>query len=199
MIFRVIKLRWAGLAPLALFLMFSCIAMAAYPPEADLSVRKEAAIAGNATAEVNPGEAFDYVITVANHNPSNSAPLAVVTDKLPYEVAFRSINVSTSLGPNTVNKSGDLIYVRLDLIPANTTGEIIISVTAPTEAPTTLYNMVNVRYGNDPNQSNNRMTISTYVPLAGYDRMGFAGADKISTTPNTDIKNDCGCSKSQSS
>jgi hypothetical protein len=195
MIFRVIKLRRAGLAPLALFLVLSCIAMAAYPPEADLSVHKEAAIAGNATAEVNPGADFSYVITVANHNPSNSAPLAVVTDKLPYEVAFRSINVSSGLGPNTVNKSGDLIYIRLDLIPANTTGEIIISVTAPTEAPTTLYNMVNVRYGNDPNQSNNRMTISTYVPLVGYDQMGFARADKISETVDTGIKNDCGCGR----
>jgi hypothetical protein len=187
-------LKYTVLCLLAFFMALISAAQGAYPPEADLSVFEEARIAGNATSEVGPGEAFDYVITVANHNPSNSAPLAVVTDKLPYEVAFRSINVSSSLGPNTVNKSGDLIYIRLDLIPANATGEIIISVTAPAEAPTTLYNMVNVRYGNDPYQGSNRMTISTYVPLGGYDQMGFAGADKISETVDTGIKNDCGCS-----
>ena len=45
--------------------------------------------------------------------------------------------------------SGDLIYVRFDEIPANTTGNIVINVIAPTEAPTTLYNIVNLRYGND--------------------------------------------------
>jgi len=188
------RIDYRRMGVLALLLALISAAQGAYPPEADLSVFEEARIAKNATSEVCPGEAFDYVITVANHNPSNSAPLAVVTDKLPYEVAFRSINVSTSLGSNTVNKSGDLIYIRLDLIPANTTGEIIISVTAPTEAPTTLYNMVNVRYGNDPNQGNNRMTISTYVPLVGYDQMGFAEADKIRDTVGTGIKNDCGCS-----
>jgi len=59
------------------------------PPEADLSVYKEAVLAGNATAEVYPGTAFDYVITVANHDPAHSAPDVVVTDKLPYENLLR--------------------------------------------------------------------------------------------------------------
>ena len=46
-------------------------------------------MAGNATAEVAPGTAFDYVITVANHDPSHSVPDVVVTDKLPYENLLR--------------------------------------------------------------------------------------------------------------
>ncbi|OYV08542.1 MAG: hypothetical protein CG443_244 [Methanosaeta sp. ASP1-1] len=167
--------KYAVLGVLALLLTLFCAAQGAYPPEADLSVYKEAVLAGNATAEIAPGTAFDYVITVTNHDPSHSAPEAVVTDKLPYEVAFRSINVSSSLGQSTFSISGDLIYVRFDLIPPSSTGQITISVTAPTQAPTTIYNIANIRYGNDPNPDNNRMTISTYVPLLGYDQLGAAG------------------------
>lgn len=167
-------LNYTVLGFLALSMMLFCAAQGAYPPEADLSVYKEARIAGNATAEVAPGTAFDYVITVANHDPAHSAPLVVVTDKLPYEVAFRSINVSSALGPSSSSISGDLIYVRFDEIPAGSTGRITISVTAPTQAPTTIYNIANIRYGNDPHPDNNRMTISTYVPLPGYDQLGAA-------------------------
>ena len=163
------------MAALALSMMLFCVAQAAYPPQADLSVYKEAVLAGNATAEVAPGTAFDYVITVANHDPAHSAPNVVLTDKLPYEVAFRSINVSSALGPSSSSISGDLIYVRFEEIPAASTGQIIISVTAPTQAPTTIYNIANIRYGNDPHPDNNRMTISTYVPLLGYDQLGAAG------------------------
>lgn len=156
---------------LALFMALVFAAQAAYPPQADLSVSKEAQVGGEAVAEVNPGEAFNYVITVANNAPSSPAPDAVVTDKLPYEVAIGSINVSSGLGTFSVSRSGDLVYVRFDLIPANSTGRITISVTAPKEAPTTLYNIANIRYGNDPNPGNNRMTVSTYVPLPGYDQL----------------------------
>lgn len=166
--------KYAVFGVLALLMMLFYVAQAAYPPEADLSVYKEAVLAGNATAEVAPGTAFDYVITVANHDPAHSAPLVVVTDKLPYEVAFRSINVSSALGPSSSSISGDLIYVRFDEIPAGSTGRITISVTAPTQAPTTIYNIANIRYGNDPHPDNNRMTISTYVPLPGYDQLGAA-------------------------
>ena len=172
MISHRINLRWRGLASLALFMMLFCAAQAAYPPQADLSVWKEAQVGGEAVAEVNPGEAFDYVITLANHAPSSPAPDAVVTDKLPYEVAIGSINVSSGMGTFSVSRSGDLVYVHFNLIPANSTGRITISVTAPKEAPTTLYNIANIRYGNDPNPGNNRMTVSTYVPLPGYDRLG---------------------------
>lgn len=171
MISHRINLRWRGLASLALFMMLFCAVQGAYPPQADLSVSKEAQVGGEAVAEVNPGEAFDYVITVANHAPSSPAPDAVVTDKLPYEVAIGSINVSSALGTFSVSRSGDLVYVRFDQIPANSSGRITISVTAPQQAPTTLYNIAHIRYGNDPNPGNNRMTVTTYVPLMGYDQL----------------------------
>ncbi|MGV8174121.1 MAG: hypothetical protein ACP5OU_00270 [Methanothrix sp.] len=181
------------MAILFLLLALAGLAQAAYPPQADLSVTKEARIAGNATLEVGAGQAFDYVITVSNNDLSNSAPNVVVTDKLPYEVAFLSINASLGLGSNSIQRSGDLIYIRFAEITANTTGSIIVSVRAPLEAPTTLYNTVNIRYGNDPNQSNNRMTITTYVPLAGYDMLGSAGAEKIVERDGGEYRDGCGC------
>ena len=170
-----IKLRVSVLASLAILLILLTSAQAAYPPEADLGIEKEARIGGVPVAEVDPGAAFDYVITLTNHHPSHSAPEVMVTDKLPYEVAIGSINVSSGLGPSAVSRSGDLVYVRFDLIPAGGSGQIIISVTAPEQAPTTLYNIANIRYGNDPNPGNNRVTVSTYVPLLGYDHLGSAG------------------------
>ena len=169
------KLRVAVSASLAIILLLLSSVQAAYPPEADLGIQKEARLAGVPVAEVSPGVAFDYVITVTNHHPSHSAPEVVVTDKLPYEVAIGSINVSSGLGPSAFSRSGDLVYVRFDLIPAGGSGQIIINVTAPEEAPTTLYNIANIRYGNDPNPGNNRVTVSTYVPLMGYDHLGAAG------------------------
>lgn len=148
---------------MAFIFMLLCVAQAAYPPEADLSIVKSAPL------EVNPAEIFPYVITVSN--PSNtSAPEVVVTDKLPYEVVYLNITVDPTLGINAVNMSGDLIYIRFDEIPANTTGTIVIYVTAPTEVPTTLYNIVNLRYGNDPDPSDNSMTVSTYVLQLGYNQ-----------------------------
>ena len=164
MIPKRIRLRLAGLASLAVFLMLFCVAQAAYPPEADLSVVKSAPL------EVDPGETFQYVITVSN-GAATAAPEVVVTDKLPYEVPmYLNITVDPALGASAVNMSGDLIYVRFDEIPANTTGNIVINVIAPTEAPTTLYNIVNLRYGNDPDSSDNSMTVPTYVQQVGYNQ-----------------------------
>ena len=69
-----IKLRVSVLASLAIFLILLSSAQAAYPPEADLGIYKEARLAGVQVAEVDPGAAFDYVITVTNHHPTHSAP-----------------------------------------------------------------------------------------------------------------------------
>ena len=158
------KLRFGGLGLLALLVALVCAAQAAYPPEADISVDK------TAPAEVDPEQTFNYVITVTNHNLTNKAPQVVVTDKLPYEVTNGTIVVDPSLGTSTITKSGDLVYVRFDEIPAGATGTITIPVTAPATAPTTLYNIVNVRYGGDTNSSNNRVTVPTYVQQVGYNQ-----------------------------
>ena len=71
---------------------------------------------------------------------------------------------------DSINKSGDLVYIKFDLIPSETTRYINITVKAPVNAPTTLYNTVNLRYKYDYNQSDNRMTIAAYVPQVGYNQ-----------------------------
>jgi uncharacterized repeat protein (TIGR01451 family) len=137
---------------------------------ADLSVSKVALLHGRPVFEVGAGEAFHYNITVTNKGV-NPAPLVVVTDKLPYEVAYKGAVIYPAAPLNCkITQSGDLIYARFDLVAAGATRYINISVVAPGQAPTTLYNIVNLRYGNDPNDSNNRMTVETYIPLAGYDQ-----------------------------
>jgi len=157
------RLRLGGMAVLAFLVAMVFAAQAAYPPEINLSVAK------SAPAEVDPEEIFDYVITVTNPSTS-AAPEVVVTDKLPYEVTNGTIVVDPLLGTVNISKTGDLIYFRFDEIPAGATGTITIPVTAPTEAPTTLYNIVNLRYGNDPDTSNNRVTVPTYVVQVGYNQ-----------------------------
>lgn len=164
------RLRLGGMVFLAFLVALVCAAQAAYPPEADLSVVKEANDGTGAIQEVTPGQTFDYNITVTNGNFTNDAPEVVVTDKLPYEVTWVSTVVDQSLGVSDVSMSGDLIYVRFDKINPGATGNITIKVTAPKDAPTTLYNIVNLRYGNDPDQSDNSMTISTYVVQVEYNQ-----------------------------
>jgi len=198
-------LRMGGFALLAFLVALICVAQAAYPPVNDLSVSKVAQINGVVVQEVNPGQTFNYNVTVTN-NGVNPAPEVVVTDKLPYDVVYvgAAITPATPLD-YTINKSGDLVYVRFDEIPAGAARFINFTVVAPSETPSTLYNIVNVRYGNDPNAVNNRVTISTYVPQVGYDQteaaksfedllhnqsqLLFQFEDLLHTVPATDEEN----------
>jgi uncharacterized repeat protein (TIGR01451 family) len=137
----------------------------------DLSVSKVAQVDGISISQVNPGQTFNYNITITNKDMASDAQDVVVTDKLPYETEYLGAEVyPTTPADYSINKSGDLIYARFDQIPAASTRYINITVRAPTNAPTTLYNIVNLRYRNDQNQSDNRMTLATYVPQLGYNQ-----------------------------
>jgi uncharacterized repeat protein (TIGR01451 family) len=160
---------------LGILLGLTSITFAALPPSIDMSATK---IAGNYTAynisEVAAGSQFWYGISVVN--PSDyPAPDVVVTDKLPYNVGYINAtpyNLTHGVMDNvTINKTGDLLYIRYqDIIPAHTTFYVLVNVTAPTEAPDTLYNILNIRYANDPNLDNNVFTLATYVPVTGYNK-----------------------------
>jgi len=167
------KTKYWGLGLLAFLLALVCAGQAAYPPENDLSVSKVALdLSGKPIGEVNPGDTFYYNITVKN-NGAVEAPDVLVTDKFPYEVDAEPLvySVYPAAPANfKVNQSGDLVYVRFESIPAGAARYINFTVTAPEEAPTTLYNIVNLRYGNDPNSANNRYTNVTYVPEEGYNQ-----------------------------
>ena len=51
---------------------------------------------------------------------------------------------------------------------------INITVYAPAQATTTLYDIVNVRYANDPYPEDNTFTLATHVPLADYGKPAAA-------------------------
>jgi hypothetical protein len=142
-----------------------------FPAENDLSISKVAQVNGISVQQINPGEIFNYNITVTNEDLVNDAPLVTVIDKLPYDAEYIKLEMYPATPLDyTINQTGDLIYVRFDQIPAGSTRYINITVKAPTQAPTTLYNIINLRYRNDQNLINNRMTLATYVPLMGYNQ-----------------------------
>jgi uncharacterized repeat protein (TIGR01451 family) len=199
------------LIPLMVSIQF---ASGALPPSIDMSVNKTAndSITDENISEVEAGSAFYYNISVKN--PSGSpAPDVVVTDKLPYSVGYINTTAYGADGETvlndinvTINKTGDLLYVRyLEPFPADTTFYIRVNVTAPTDAPDTLYNIVNLRYANDPDLDNNTVTLATYVPVTGYNkelaiesfeellhnqtRLLFDFEDLLHTTPRTGQEN----------
>jgi hypothetical protein len=122
--------------------------------------------------EVPAGSKFYYNISVINSDPAHHALDVAVADKLPYDVVYDSAKAQASNGAVltnvTIHKTGDLLYVDFERIPKGKTFYINITAYAPSEAPTTLYNTVNVRSANDPNPEDNTVTLATYVPSQGY-------------------------------
>jgi uncharacterized repeat protein (TIGR01451 family) len=144
-------------------------------PPKDMIVTKIACTGSTKNiSEVEAGSQFYYNISVINPTGHDAVDV-VVTDKLPYNVDYLGA-VATDANGNilhnvTISETGDLLYVRyLGVIPAYKTYFINVSVRAPTEAPDTLYNILNIRYANDPNPDNNTFTLVTYVPVTGYNK-----------------------------
>lgn len=153
-----------------LLAMVFLMAMAGFAQDFPLSA--DLAVAKYAPAEVGAGSAFSYIITVENLDASNNASDVVVTDKLPFEVNEVVATDITAPEASSISVTGDLVTVTYDEIPANNTiFTILINVTAPSDAPTTLYNTVIVRYADDPDTSNNTATTATYVLEAGYGKV----------------------------
>jgi hypothetical protein len=162
---------------LVILLGLTGITFAALSPSIDMSATKFAGI--NQTvyniSEVAAGSPFYYIISVVNPSPDDEAPDVVVTDKLPYSVGYKNATAFNStfheMQDVAISKTGDLLYIRyLNPIPAQTTFYIMVNVTAPADAPDTLYNILNIRYANDPNMDNNTFTLATYVPVTGYNK-----------------------------
>ena len=90
---------------------------------------------------------------------------------MPYDASY----IGTNIYPPTpedysLYKNGDLLKISFDKIPKGSGRYVNISLLAPSEAPATLYNMAYLIYAEDPNLSDNTATISTYVPLKGYNK-----------------------------
>ena len=150
------------------FLAAACLTQGVVAQVADLNVSQESLQYGKVVTEVASGSNFYYNITVKNNDSINDALAVVLVIKMPYEVAFIEANVYP-LAPQdySINKNGDLLKVSFDKIPQGSARYVNISVSAPNEAPATLYNMAYLRYADAPSLIS---TISTYVPLRGYNK-----------------------------
>ena len=167
------KLNLISVGIFFLLLALTGIALGDLPPSIDMSVTKIARNGSHSSIqEVPAGSKFYYNISVINPDPAHHAVDVVVTDKLPYDAVYDSAEAQDSkglpLGNATIHKTGDLLYVNFEKIPKGKTFYINITAHAPSEAPTTLYDIVNLRYANDPDPDDNTFTLATYVPVAGY-------------------------------
>ena len=149
--------------------MLISVAHGASTPCADLKMSAVARAGGLVVAEVPPGQAFSYNITMNNTLPGCDVSDLVFTDLLPNEAVYIDtvVNPCAEAGC-TINKTGNTLEVRINKVPGNTKRFINITLRAPEEAPATLYNMMRLRYAQQ--LSDNTLILDTYVPLPGYNK-----------------------------
>jgi len=149
--------------------MLISVAHGASTPCADLKMSAVARAGGLVVAEVPPGQAFSYNITMNNTLPGCDVSDLVFTDLIPNEAVYIDtvVNPCAEAGC-TINKTGNTLEVRINKVPGNTKRFINITLRAPEEAPATLYNMMRLRYAQQ--LSDNTLILDTYVPLPGYNK-----------------------------
>jgi hypothetical protein len=151
--------------------MLISVAHGASTPCADLMVSAVARAGGLAVAEVPPGQAFSYNITINNSLLGCDVSDVVFTDLLPNEAVYIDAQVNPCAeGGCTINRTGNTLEVRINKVPGNTKKFINITLRAPEEAPATLYNMMRLRYADQSHSADNTLILDTYVPLPGYNK-----------------------------
>lgn len=138
---------------------------------ADLGLSLVAEQAGLPVEEVAPNQTFNYNITVKNNCPVCQAEDAVLTVKLPYDALYIGAQIHPASPQDySIRRSGDLLQVEFQELLPGSSRYVNITMTSPGAAPSTLYITARLRYDGDPNPGNNTATISTYVPLVGYNK-----------------------------
>lgn len=138
---------------------------------ADLRMSAEAQAKGIVVAEAQPGQVFSYNITINNSDPGCDALDVAVTDILPYDAVYLGTHVYPCAEEGCdINKIGNMLVVRIDIMPGGTNRYINITLRAPEEAPDTLYNMIRLKYANKTQWHNDTILLDTYVPLPGYNK-----------------------------
>ena len=163
------------LIPLLIILALASPSPAAQSPQADLGLSLFAQQGGQMVQEVAPGSIFSYNISIKNNDPLHIAQDAVLTVKLPYNAIYVDAVADPAHTPGySLRHSGDMLVVSFQSLPPHPLQWFNITMIAPDDVPDTLYAIANIRYGGDPNPGNNRATLSTYVPLLGYDQSAAA-------------------------
>jgi hypothetical protein len=144
---------------------------AAAAQAADLGLSLVPEQGGVPVSEVAPNQTFNYNITVKNNCPVCQAEDAVLTIKLPYDALYIGAQIyPISPVDYSIRQSGDLLQAEFQELLPGSSRYVNITMTSPGVAPSTLYITARLRYDGDPNPGNNTATISTYVPLAGYNK-----------------------------
>jgi len=122
-------------------------------------------------SEVAPNQTFSYNVTVKNNCPVCQAEDAVLNIKLPYDALYIGAQIYPALPQDySIRRSGDFLQVEFQELLPGPSRHVNITMTSPAEAPSTLYVTARLRYDGDPNPGNNTASISTYVPLVGYNK-----------------------------
>lgn len=150
-------------------LAFYPVAAAANAADLGLSISVEQG--GMPVREVAQNQTFSYNITLENNCLACPAEDVFLTVKLPYE----ALHVITEVYPPlpldySIRRSGDLMQAEFRGLPPGSLRYVNITMTSPQVAPATLYVTAHLRYDGDPNPGNNTVTLSTYVPLFGYNK-----------------------------
>ena len=163
------------LLPFIIILALSSPTPAILAHQADLGLSLHAQQGGQTVQEIAAGSTFSYNISIINNDPRNPLEDVILTVKLPYNAIYVDAVIDPEHAPvYSLRYSGDMLVFAFQILPQQPQQWINITMIAPPDPPDTLYVIANIRYGGDPNPGNNRATLSTYVPLPGYDQSAAA-------------------------
>jgi len=163
------------LIPVFIILALASASFAAQVQQADLGLSLSAQQGGQMVQEVAPNSTYSYVVFLKNNDPLNAVQDAVLTIKLPYNAIYVDAVVYPSPPQDySLRHSGDMLVAAFQRLHPLSLRQVNITMIAPAHAPDTLYAIANLRYDGDPIPGNNRATLSTYVPLPGYDQSAAA-------------------------
>lgn len=163
------------LIPLFILIALAPPTPAAQVQQADLSLNLSARQSGHMVQEVASNSTFNYIVLLKNNDLIHAAQDAALTVKLPYNAVYvDAVVYPANLTDYSLGKSGDMLVAAFRSLPPQSLRQVNITMIAPADAPDTLYAIANLRYMADPFPGNNRATLSTYVPLTGYDQSAAA-------------------------
>ena len=163
------------LIPLFILIALASPSPAAQVQQADLSLNLSAHQSGHMVQEVASNSTFDYIVLLKNNDLIHTAQDTVLTVKLPYNAIYvDAVVYPANFTDYSLRKSGDMLVAAFRSLPPQSLLQVNITMTAPADAPDTLYAMANLRYAADPFTGSNRAALSTYVPLTGYDQSAAA-------------------------
>ena len=163
------------LIPLIILLSMTSLASASQVQQADLSLSLAAWQEGQAVQEVGPNSTFEYIVSIQRNDSIHTVQDVVLTVKLPYNAIYvDSVVYPAGSAEYSLRNSGDMLVVTFQSLPPQVMPQVNITMIAPDDAPDTLYAIANLRFSGETFPGNSRATISTHVPLPGYDQSAAA-------------------------